>query len=140
MKRIEIPVLPGPIQRVYDALPSIQCKGLCYRTCGPIIMSGVERERMAAARGVRGEMFLDGKGHCPMLDPRTHRCRVHAVRPLICRLYGVSVGLECHWGCVPDGGEYVTRKEAGAMIDAVEEAGGGLDCFRPGKLLRVERK
>lgn len=48
---------------------------------------------------------------CPYLDLETKRCTVHARRPLICRLYGVSEGLPCPFGCKPTP-RYLTKDEA----------------------------
>ena len=38
---------------------------------------------------------------CPYLDLETKRCTIHSRRPLICRLYGISEGLPCPFGCKP---------------------------------------
>ena len=35
------------IQAVYDAVPHVECKGLCHTTCGPIPMERAERKRIA---------------------------------------------------------------------------------------------
>jgi Fe-S-cluster containining protein len=39
---------------------------------------------------------------CPFLDLQSKRCTVHQIRPGICRLYGVTTGLKCKWGCKPE--------------------------------------
>jgi Fe-S-cluster containining protein len=96
------------LQEIYDALPKVQCKGLCSDCCGPIPVEGIERERMmkrdprtkelpkktGVPAALRGEM-------CVHLT-NAGRCRIYSDRPLICRAWGVSEALPCHHGCQPD--------------------------------------
>jgi len=37
---------------------------------------------------------------CPFLDPATHLCRAYAVRPLVCRAFGLVPWLPCPLGTV----------------------------------------
>lgn len=38
---------------------------------------------------------------CGYLDQVHRRCTVYAVRPMICRLWGVTTDMACPWGCQP---------------------------------------
>jgi Fe-S-cluster containining protein len=131
--------LPERVREIYDSLPTIKCQGHCWRTCGPVVMSSLELGRVAVARGSAGELFLDAKGHCPILDPKTHKCRGYEARPLLCRLYGVAKGLKCDWGCETEDGRYLSKTEAHRLLDEVDALGGGPDCFRPGVKMRMTR-
>ena len=54
-------------------------------------------------------------GFCPYLDLGTKRCTVHSVRPMICRLWGVSENMKCPHGCKPEP-RYLTVKEQRAYF------------------------
>lgn len=98
------------LEELYAQLPTVECQGLCWNSCGPISMSGVERRRIEAV-GVTIEPFTHERSvawnndeplHCAAL--KLHRCTVYEVRPLICRAYGVGRGeLACRWGCTVTG-------------------------------------
>lgn len=99
------------IQALYEQLPSIECKGLCWNSCGPIDMSDAERSHIAEL-GVEIPVFtsersarwaLDEPLHCTALDA-FGRCTVYERRPLICRMWGVTESMPCVYGCQPTGG------------------------------------
>jgi Fe-S-cluster containining protein len=98
---------------LYEELPSVECKGYCYRECkAEIPIFAGEAERLPQFTTAQGQW-------CPFLDLQTKRCTVHQIRPGICRLYGVTEGLPCRWGCKPDhwlsvaeGGRWIRRLEA----------------------------
>jgi Fe-S-cluster containining protein len=99
------------LEELYARLPTIECQGHCWNSCGPISMSAVERRRIRAA-GVEIQEFTPERSqrwandeplHCSALD-QFHRCTVYEVRPLICRAWGVGRGqLACPWGCTMTG-------------------------------------
>ena len=35
------------LEALYSELPSLECRGLCWHSCGPVDMSITERERIA---------------------------------------------------------------------------------------------
>ena len=121
------------IEDIYAKLPSIICKGLCHDSCGIIPLSPKERERIAAFTGRRVKVIPDAianlhPGHrllrpsdadsldCTYLKKK--RCSIHAVRPLICRMYGVVAGMPCPYGCQPSA-ELVSDKRAEEIIEEV---------------------
>lgn len=121
--------LDARLQAIYDRIPKLECRGLCYDSCGPIEASVRERQRIERAGG-RTLCTVDGSC-CSMLGP-DNRCTVYDVRPLICRLYGVAKGLECPYGCKPE--RYLTRVEASEMLAEAEREGGTM----PGRQSRLE--
>ena len=87
------------LESIYASLPSVVCQGLCAESCGPIACSQAEANRMEAAAG-RPLEFTSGLT-CGYLDPVQRRCTVYAMRPLVCRLWGVTTKMACPWGCQP---------------------------------------
>jgi len=108
--------VPDSLERIYRAVPSINCRGLCTDSCGPIDMSDEERRRIAA-RGVTiptlaellPTLLDDHPPDCPALV--AGRCTVYEDRPLICRLWGTVESMPCPHGCQPTPGLLV---DAGA--------------------------
>lgn len=99
------------LRALYNALPKIQCKGLCWDSCGPIRMSPWEHRQTAEAGVVipPGRFIRDAEGRphgtvCPALNEVTLRCEVYEARPMICRIWGLTEGLRCPHGCEPEGG------------------------------------
>ena len=95
------------LQEVYDALPQIACKGLCWNSCGPIDMSTVERQRIVDL-GYEIPQFTEERArrwaddeplHCPALNRQSLQCEVYEARPFICRVWGVADSMRCPHGC-----------------------------------------
>lgn len=99
------------IDELYTRIPDAGCKGLCVDACGPVEMTGRERDRFEERTRIRiptGDEGMrrlreEGVRHCPALDELGH-CRGYEVRPLICRLYAAveTPALTCPYGCVPE--------------------------------------
>lgn len=127
------------LQALYDRVPAIKCKGHCHDACCFIDASTREIERMERSSGVKlttvdaaapngpgSKVGHDGhilaRYRCSMLTD-DGRCSVYALRPMVCRLFGVMEGMECEYGCKP------TRVlSAGEGIELLAEAmnvGGG---------------
>lgn len=87
------------LQALYDRLPNIDCQGLCHDSCGPIHSSLRERTRVERAAG--RELTCGFGPSCSMLTA-TRRCSVYEIRPLICRLWGLTRSMKCPYGCKPD--------------------------------------
>ena len=90
------------IEEIYDQVPSVKCKGLCHKACGPIMASEAEvnmlREKGIEIGGIREDLS------CDKLCQHSHQCTIYDDRPLICRLWGaVDVdGMRCPFGCKPE--------------------------------------
>lgn len=108
------------IDKLYSLIPSIKCQGKCQESCGPILMSRMEWKRIIKRVGhePKSEKLLDP---CPMLNQESGQCTVYAIRPAICRLWGVVEKMRCPWGCVPE--RYLQDPEAHMILDKVEQAG-----------------
>jgi hypothetical protein len=106
---------------IYNAVPSVKCKGLCAASCAGIPLTDVERERLEGAAGMLPR-FEHGHAGISMLAPPLERCpllvlsrcNAYEDRPLICRLFGVAKGLPCPYGCVPD--RVLPDEEAHALV------------------------
>ena len=84
------------LDALYAEMPTLDCQGKCAESCGPILMSRVEWGRIIEQVGTEPRATsLD----CPMLDGE--RCSVYAIRPTICRLWGMVESMPCPWGCEP---------------------------------------
>lgn len=107
-------------EALYAELPNIECKGLCSDSCGPIVMSAFEYDRIRSA--VKGPIrpLRHPLDHCPLLADG--RCTVYPLRPVICRLWGVTENMQCPFGCVPD--RLLTKAEASAFLHRAAVLGG----------------
>ena len=97
------------LQALYARIPTISCQRLCGDACGPIGMNYLEWIALRQHAPVR----LVGKNeHCPLL--RRGQCCAYRYRPLICRLWGTTVPLLCHFGCEP--ARWLTDEEANDIL------------------------
>lgn len=104
--------------RIYGPMPTIACKGLCIRSCGPLGMSALEYDIIEEVSG--RPLDVDEEGTCTHLV--RGRCSVYRDRPLICRLFGVAEGIECEHGCKPS--RVLPRADALMLISRAAELGG----------------
>lgn len=113
-------------KRLYARIPRISCKGLCSRSCGVIICQETEYRAMAEVRDipiketpVKGlsKKEIDEGLTCPLLE--NDRCTVYMVRPLICRLWGVTKSMRCPHGCRPK--RWLSDAEGRALLDEAKE-------------------
>jgi Fe-S-cluster containining protein len=108
-----------PTVAVYAELPTIECQGLCHECCHSVGMEPHEQATIAQ-HGVDlplAGFFPDG---CPALT-EDKRCSVYAVRPTICRLWGVVESMVCQYGCRPT--TYLTDAEGHRALARVRAAG-----------------
>lgn len=108
---------------VYRRLPELECKGLCWETCGPIPIYAVEAKNI---KDKYGSMPMvresDATQTCTMLTA-DKKCSIYEDRPLICRLYGVAGGMKCAWGCKPIEGR-ISDAQAHKLLRALAEIDG----------------
>lgn len=107
------------LQAIYDKLPSIDCQGLCYDSCGPIDLSRREKVKIEKAaghtlgvNGITCNMLVDG------------RCSVYELRPMICRAWGVVEGMPCPYGCKPDPAPMPDAEFAFLIAESLKIGGG----------------
>ena len=99
------------LDALYAELPRIECRGSCHDSCGPVGMLRAERRRVAAAGfDVTPTTALTNNRVCVALTV-LKRCAVYPIRPMICRLWGLTRAMTCTYGCVPDGG-HLTEVQA----------------------------
>lgn len=112
-------------------MDSLDCKGECYESCGPILFNNRDRKRISdycrqngieyhdiqtpsLLQTLQWELMQDDDiPVCPYL--KDNKCSVYPVRPMICHLWGATEKMECHKGCVPIEG-YITEDEAKQII------------------------
>jgi Fe-S-cluster containining protein len=108
------------LAEIYAALPKVECRNLCGGAyCGPIVVFAPERAAMERA-GWPLPFRYDNELTCGFYDAAASRCRVHAARPLICRLFGAvhDARMVCPHGCKVE--RFVTKEEVQAMLDRLE--------------------
>lgn len=85
---------------IYSRIPTISCKH-CSSCCGPIlwfepeeicIQAYMKKESIRYVQWSNQE-FERNNMRCPYLSK--NRCIIYPVRPLVCRLQGVTKGLTC---------------------------------------------
>ncbi len=115
------------LDALYAKLPKIECQGLCSDTCGPISMSVRERARIQRAAGK--DVTCGDRASCSMLT-ENRRCGVYDIRPMICRLWGLTRSMRCHYGCRPE--RWLSDEECVRFIAEADVIGGeprGRDRF-----------
>lgn len=134
------------LDRLYAELPTISCQGRCAIACGPIPLSEIEARRLQLHAHVKPRtvirLLADGGPHtevprerCIYLTP-ADRCSVYAVRPLICRAWGLVRLMSCMHGCLPD--RWLRDTEFVRIAQAVERIGAtGLLRTSPDGLVQV---
>ena len=125
------------IDVVYAAMPRLDCKGLCVACCTTFGMTPLEKKRIEARTGTRlitkrlpcatedtaaGPGVLIGvheivEGQCPLL--KDGRCSIYAIRPTICRLWGMTHRFQCPHGCEPE--RWLSDEEAGAIMMKIQQ-------------------
>jgi len=99
------------LDAAYAQLPALVCQGHCAIACGAIVLTDLEARRLHLAtheppRTVI-KVLADGppsterpRERCIYLTP-ADRCGVYAIRPLICRAWGLVRMMSCMHGCLP---------------------------------------
>lgn len=121
------------LDALYARLPSIVCQRKCGIACGAVPVTDLEARRVQLAAHVKprtipvtvvppGEVASRTIERCIYLRGEA-ACTVYAVRPLICRVWGLTKMLSCMHGCVPS--RWVSDLEFLDLARAVERLGGG---------------
>lgn len=106
------------LDAVYATLPTMECKGLCQESCGPLGMTPAEAKRLKELTGI--EPSCDESLTCVYL--KEGRCSAYEARPAICRLWGMEESMSCEFGCKPT--RYLTRAEGYQFLSRVDKAAG----------------
>ncbi|WP_285783276.1 YkgJ family cysteine cluster protein [Microbispora sp. NBRC 16548] len=133
----DLPASPDPwstaadqaLAQVYSRIPEVACQGLCAHDCTDDIGMGPrERQRLRRAgvqmpprEQAKERAAAHGPSPCPALADG--RCTAYEARPAICRIYGVTEGLRCPYGCPIASRRPLTMAEGFALVDAAAAAG-----------------
>lgn len=112
------------LQAIYDALPTIECQSKCQGCCGPLIMSELEHSRLSAAT-LTPPSYDASTRTCSYL--KHDKCNVYTLRPLLCRLWGLTELMPCPYGCQPS--RMLTNDEAREIQRQVTALSGGRDVM-----------
>lgn len=81
------------LKKLYNQIPSFECKEGCHDCCGVILFTKEEWEPI--------EPKLIAKGmDCPYITETG--CQIYKQRPFMCRLFGTVKNLKCPHGCRPN--------------------------------------
>lgn len=124
------------LQAIWKRIPEMKdCKGLCHTSCGPVPVTGVEKEsmekrgkKMAITDGDNGPMT------CSLLTP-DGRCSVYDGRPLMCRVWGAVKSLPCPYGCEPE--SWLSDYEVFQMIQEATAISGEADDAAMTNMLEI---
>lgn len=108
------------LRALYRQLPRLECKGRCQHACGPIGLSREERAIIVRSVG-RAPRPRDASLTCSLLT-EDGKCSAYAVRPLLCRLYGMVPRMRCPHGCEPE--YWLTDEEGFRLMRRALEIGG----------------
>lgn len=124
------------IDALYARLPRIACQQRCQVCCGPIAMSRLEFRRllsidptlrhkisqMQSELGFNyGRSYLIGLGREACSFLRDGACSIYSLRPLICRLWGMTQTMRCPWGCQPE--RFLNDREAHEIMGEMMHLG-----------------
>lgn len=107
------------LDALYAQIPALVCRGLCHDSCGPIEMSVRERERIEREAGK--PLTCGMLATCSMLT-EDRRCGVYEIRPMICRIWGTTRKMRCHYGCRPE--RWLSAEETARLIAEADLIGG----------------
>lgn len=104
----------GRLRLLYAELPTVRCQQQCQEYCRNITMSGVEFDLIREELGYTPHSDPANPEPCPLLDS-CGDCFVYRLRPMICRLWGITETMQCPWGCEPTP-RYLREEEAFAYL------------------------
>lgn len=107
---------------LYAELPAMACQGLCADSCYSLVQTELERTFVRDRTGVELDLVQAPPTACPALT-MLNQCGVYEARPMICRLWGMTPGMRCQYGCEPAGGFLTARQTYEFLARAAELAG-----------------
>lgn len=117
----KLAALVAQLEALYAQVPPVACIGKCAKACRSIPLVAVEARRLQAATHVKPRTVGDDR--CVYLTP-AGRCSAYAVRPFICRAYGLVSSLTCPFGCTP--ATWLDSDHFLRLAQAIERLGGRL--------------
>lgn len=125
--RVEMSYHGDKLKKIYNKLPTIDCKKLCHTSCGLIAVGKQERKIAEKIMGKdpyptleeareRLRIATENKEkepfRCSLL--KEGKCSIYNIRPLICRIWGLTKKLRCPYGCIPS--RWLEDTEAKEML------------------------
>ncbi len=107
---------------LYEQLPRMQCQGLCSDSCYSLVQTDLERAYVRDVTGIELQLVQTPPSACPALG-MMNTCTAYEARPMICRLWGMTAGMRCQYGCVPKGG-YLSAQQFYEFLAQVAELAG----------------
>jgi Fe-S-cluster containining protein len=98
------------LDKIYRQLPTINCKGECAASCGIIPVGELEIKRISEWLGFNPfptpekmleDITSNNLDNCKCSLLKEGKCTIYRLRPLICRLFGLTKKMKCPFGCVP---------------------------------------
>ena len=83
------------IREIWNRIPNIICKGLCYPSCNFWISSKAELDIIKQHKNKTPTGII-----CPYLTD-DNKCEIYNLRAASCRLWGVTESTSCPFGCKP---------------------------------------
>lgn len=111
------------LDAVYAKIPAMNCVGKCSYSCHQSI-GFLDAEHDLIVERIGGP--IPGRvapGPCPLLS-FLGTCKIHDIRPLICRLWGATETTQCKYGCEPVGGRRLSEVEVAELFAEAAEATG----------------
>lgn len=120
------------LDALYAELPHIVCAGKCSVSCAMVPLALGEAKRLQLVTHKKPRTTDDAV--CIYLTAEK-RCSAYAVRPLVCRAYGLAKTISCPFGCMPD--RWLDEREFIHLAQAIERVAGALVITGPEGLTRA---
>lgn len=120
------------IAALKQKIPNVKCKGFCFRSCSIIGLTQLEHRLIEQRHGVHLLQTPAGlaikKGiDTPCAALKDRRCTIWQDKetyPTICFGFGAVEHMKCPFGCVPEGGEWMSIEEFKLLQCDIDEIGG----------------
>jgi len=87
------------IEQLRQRIPGMRCVPGCVACCNHVPWSKDEKERMLARWPEKSSNWYNVHSlKCPFVTE--DGCSIHEERPITCRMFGISEGLECPRGAM----------------------------------------
>ena len=115
------------LEELYKKIPQLDCQGHCHPSCSIVPAAKIEIKRAKERMGGKNpfnpiKAVKELQKETPQIPScaalKDNRCSIYHARPAICRLYGVSEGLECPFGCKPK--KTISKQEAYSIVREIE--------------------
>lgn len=117
----------------YPPLPTMQCDPNCGECCGPVNCTEGEYQAITEYASNHGIEPVDQGITCPWYQDGV--CKVHPVRPAICRMFGHVERLRCCKGYNVNMSSALVRKWHAKLKNATRWLHESLEGWTPDRLI-----